>query len=340
MGFRMRRSIKIAPGVRLNVSSKSIGVSAGVRGARVSVNSSGRRTTTVGVPGTGISYSKSTRTGGREQGTPRQASSRQSTKPAAPPAPKPTKPGLTAPKWEKVLYKQINGVPTSQRLHELLTESPEASPTITLIELLYIALPAADALRVRSLLNWMHDIAYDPAEDTFVQRYISAQTLTVPIAVGITATLPLNRDALSLFLAEVEQAEGNLGRAIEVVEVSTQTTVAAVSLAELYASIARWDDIVELTNGLTNEDDSAAFLLVQRGKALRELGYQEAARESLREALRARSRASAIRNLAYIERGITYLTEGKKGMARKDFERVLADDAMYPGLNELLDAAV
>ena len=58
MGFRFRKSFKIAPGVRVNVGKKSIGISAGVKGARVSVNSSGRKTTTVGIPGTGLSYQK------------------------------------------------------------------------------------------------------------------------------------------------------------------------------------------------------------------------------------------------------------------------------------------
>ena len=42
--------------VKLNVSNKSVGISAGVKGARVSVNSKGRKTTTVGIPGTGVSY--------------------------------------------------------------------------------------------------------------------------------------------------------------------------------------------------------------------------------------------------------------------------------------------
>ena len=65
MGFRFRKSVKIAPGVRLNIGKKSVGISAGVKGARVSVNSSGRKTTTVGLPGTGLSYSKSEKIGTR-----------------------------------------------------------------------------------------------------------------------------------------------------------------------------------------------------------------------------------------------------------------------------------
>lgn len=59
MGIRFRKSIKIAPGVRANFGTKSAGLSFGTRGMRYSVNSSGRRTATVGIPGTGLSYSTS-----------------------------------------------------------------------------------------------------------------------------------------------------------------------------------------------------------------------------------------------------------------------------------------
>lgn len=57
MGYlRFRRSFKVAPGVRLNLNKRSVGISAGVRGARYSVNSSGQRTRSVGIPGSGLSY--------------------------------------------------------------------------------------------------------------------------------------------------------------------------------------------------------------------------------------------------------------------------------------------
>lgn len=54
MGFRFHRSIKIFPGIRLNISKKGLGVSAGVKGYRVSVGPAGGRRT-VSIPGTGIS---------------------------------------------------------------------------------------------------------------------------------------------------------------------------------------------------------------------------------------------------------------------------------------------
>lgn len=58
MGLRIRRSIRLLPGIRLNVSGRSTSLSFGGRGAHVSVGSRGTRTS-VGIPGTGISQSGS-----------------------------------------------------------------------------------------------------------------------------------------------------------------------------------------------------------------------------------------------------------------------------------------
>ncbi len=56
IGFR--KSIKIAPGVRLNVGKKSVGMSFGVKGLRYSVNSKRGARITTSIPGTGISFSQ------------------------------------------------------------------------------------------------------------------------------------------------------------------------------------------------------------------------------------------------------------------------------------------
>ena len=56
MGLNFRRSMKIAPGIRLNFSKNGIGASFGPRGAKYSISPTGRRTISTGIPGTGISY--------------------------------------------------------------------------------------------------------------------------------------------------------------------------------------------------------------------------------------------------------------------------------------------
>lgn len=55
MGLRFRRTVKIAPGLRLNLSKTGVSWTLGGRGASMNVGR-GRKRTTVGIPGTGLSY--------------------------------------------------------------------------------------------------------------------------------------------------------------------------------------------------------------------------------------------------------------------------------------------
>lgn len=56
MGLRFRRSISIVPGVKLNFGKTGMSVSAGVPGFRKTFHTSGKVTTSVGIPGTGLYY--------------------------------------------------------------------------------------------------------------------------------------------------------------------------------------------------------------------------------------------------------------------------------------------
>lgn len=53
--FRFRRSVKILPGIRLNIGKRGVSTSIGVRGAHLTIGKTGTRTT-VGLPGSGLSY--------------------------------------------------------------------------------------------------------------------------------------------------------------------------------------------------------------------------------------------------------------------------------------------
>src|SRR5690625_495399 len=57
MKFRFRKRIKIAPGIRLNISKSGVSTSVGRRGASVNLGKQGTRVS-VGIPGSGISSSK------------------------------------------------------------------------------------------------------------------------------------------------------------------------------------------------------------------------------------------------------------------------------------------
>jgi hypothetical protein len=55
MGFRFRRTLKILPGLRLNISRSGVSATAGVRGASVTLGKKGTYAN-VGLPGSGLSY--------------------------------------------------------------------------------------------------------------------------------------------------------------------------------------------------------------------------------------------------------------------------------------------
>jgi tetratricopeptide (TPR) repeat protein len=318
----MRKSIKVAPGVRLNVSKSGVGASVGGKGARYSAHSSGRRTTTLGsgvIPG--AYYQKSSGGGGYRSGATAQ--------PGAAPSPKP---GLFAPKGEKQLYKAIKAQDVQAIKHVGDEHAEFRLPSYSLAGLMMLGSDTGEAER---LLEEAFATGRDPATDKFVSTYLQTR-LELPIAKGVTAALPVNRDAVGLALAELKQEHDDLAGAIDVVEQLEPNTYTAISLAELYADSGRWDDVIELTEGMKNEDDASALLCVFRGQALREQGFHDAAHEAFKEALRSRSRAGPIRHLALAERAKNYLAQGKKGMARKDLERILAEDSGYEGVREQL----
>lgn len=72
MGTRFRKSIKIAPGVKINVGKKSVGLSVGGKHAGMSFNSKTGTRARVSAPGTGLSYS--TKVGGKKTTSKSQSS--------------------------------------------------------------------------------------------------------------------------------------------------------------------------------------------------------------------------------------------------------------------------
>lgn len=56
MGLRFQRRIRVLPGVHLNLSRSGVGMSIGGRGAHIGITARGQRYTSIGLPGTGISW--------------------------------------------------------------------------------------------------------------------------------------------------------------------------------------------------------------------------------------------------------------------------------------------
>ena len=63
MGFRFNRHVGILPGLRVNLSKSGVSLSAGVRGAHITVGRTPR--ITLGIPGSGISWTETMELGRR-----------------------------------------------------------------------------------------------------------------------------------------------------------------------------------------------------------------------------------------------------------------------------------
>lgn len=59
MGLRFRKSISLGKGARVNLSKSGIGYSFGTKGARITKRARGGWSGSVGIPGTGVYYTKS-----------------------------------------------------------------------------------------------------------------------------------------------------------------------------------------------------------------------------------------------------------------------------------------
>lgn len=331
MALRMRKSISLGGGVRLNASKKSLGLSAGTRGARYSVNTSGRRTRSLGIPGSGISHVSTSQGGGRRGG------------PASAPAPA-AKPGMLAPKHEKEFFKGIEellaGEP--QRALEHFEEATRRdTKDHALSDELLSGLIAAQVGEDAKAIPYLEAVVASDTElpDELLLKYAPGVGMTLSITPEVSVTVPPSSLAAALALVECYQGAGRVEEAIgllqRLVEADDDPAL-KLSLCELYASAGDWDEVVELAAGVANEDDLTLQIRLFQAQALAERGQDEVALEVYREAFRSKKRSPELLNEARYGRGRTYLRLGKKAQGRKDLAAVYADDPAFKDVAELL----
>lgn len=340
MGFRLYKSVKLGKGVRLNLSKTGVGVSAGVPGARYSVHSSGRTVRTIGAPGTGVYYRKDTYSkSGRSTG------SRRATAPVAA-APVYPKAGVLAPKAEKVF---VHGVTTYMQgryadalgafqdveardaAGQHVGEEYFAGMCLVGLERLSEAIPYFEAV-----------LASDYSiPDPLMRQYGVGGAMEVGVTAAVSVTIPMSNLAVALILAESYQRTDQRRKAIELLESlgaeAPGEQVFALSLADLYFEADQWDDVVRVTEGVTsNEDDSSLNILAFRAYALNEKGMTDAALTVTKECLRSKKRSPSLLHFARYIRGRAYENAGKASMARKEFEKVFAEDAGFADIAQRL----
>lgn len=256
MGFRARKSINLGGGVRLTASKSGLGLSAGTRGARYSVHSSGRRTASVGVPGTGVGYSKSWQAGaGRGQGRQRPVPVQTS----APP-----KPGMFAPAHEKTFHKAVQTFlkGDADGAAALFREAAaKDAKDKALSDDFFAGLISAETGDDEAAIPLLEKVVQDqrPLPDELMAKYVPGGSLAVGVTENVRVEVPFGSLAAVLTLVECYQAndrhEEAIGLLQQLVELDPDPAL-VLSLCDLYAETGAWDEIVELAAGIRNKDDA------------------------------------------------------------------------------------
>lgn len=352
MSLRFRRSMKIAPGIRLNFNKNSIGISAGVPGARASVNSKGDIYTSAGIPGTGL-YSV-------ERSSARQRSGASGTRTRKPKEPTqfeleeqlsdlpPGQPGIFAKKDEREFYFFIRRIYDhtghQESPEEIITIGNEVIAQFPTLELPIKAMQflhgVTDTTTVERAVQIGDEIWPKRAElfsHKLVAKYFTGLTPQVPITAGITSIRHYDHDCFAFTYAEMLQNGGRLEEALAVVEEANPSQMAAISIADIELAMKRYDDVLQTTDDIENIDDATAMLLIFRAIAFREKKLFDASLETLKLALAKKDRSEEVINRALWERHLSNLADGKKAAAIKDLQKILTNESTYEGVQEALD---
>ena len=365
MGYlRFRRSIRIAPGIRLNLGKRGISASVGVRGAHETFHISGRRTTSVGIPGTGVSYIarsggvSRTRAGsaGRPPGA---AATGGATRPrglasiplsSVDPTTVLPRPGLFASSAEKRYYQGVIAYvradyPTALVLFEQVCAEEPLVVSAQLFAAMCAQHQGDPELAIRHFEAVVQALVVLP--DSFAAKYLPAARFTAEMLVAITpqisARVPWNRAGAVFALAEAYQDAGRLEEAVGLIQqlhaAEPDDPVVRLSLADLLYAEGDYEGVVEVAAPARNTDDVNLAAIHLRARALIELDHRIAGFETYRLALaRTAGRSLELLKAIRYDRATAYEETGQSAKAGADLERLFALDPAYRDVKARLAA--
>ena len=340
MGVRLRRSIRIAPGIRLNVTKTGIGVTTGGKVARYSVHSSGRRTVGLGLPGTGTYYQETSSGSGR-------ARSRINPGPASQPAGPieiarhVPKPGFLASGTERAYHAGLLAYLSGDQATALTNfETVVASDRSATSAHLFAGIAATALDDAPRALAHLEAVVGSPTvlPDHLQSKYVPPATfdlaLNVPITHAISVRAPFGNLAAVLALTEAYQSAGRLEEAIglmqQVHQVLPDDALVRLSLCDLLLADGDHDGVIELSAGVANDSDANVETIHIRGAAFAAKGLTQAALDAFSAALsKTANRDSGLLNSVRYDRVLLLEHLGQSKRARIDLERIYASNPSF-----------
>ncbi len=345
MGYlRFWRRIKIAPGLKLNVSKSGGSLSFGPRGAKYTVGPRGQRGT-FGIPGTGLFYTSTSSSGSRKR-----TRTRKTGKPANPAVP--ARDHLTM-GFFKRLVTPAGEEAFADGCRELLLGNEDAA-----LRQLLSATDLTDACFIAGFLLMKHEKEraaiplLEKAEQNhrklgrYFNKYGLAVTLSLPVTDQIIVHLGPSLRGVLLALVEAYQIIGNWDKAYNCLQrlrkLEPGDVVILLSLIELlweanYGNEKTCRYIVRLTKAINNETEVHSALLLYKARALIELKMYSAARDILSKTLRRKKNRPEVLMLALrYQRALAYKALGQMKRSRSDFERIYAENPDFQDVADRL----
>jgi predicted Zn-dependent protease len=175
--------------------------------------------------------------------------------------------------------------------------------------------------------------------DQLMDKYVPGGGLSISVTDHVAVDVPFGSLAAALTLAEVYQRSGRLDEAIGLLQQLVDAEphpFLVLSLCDLYAQAEAWDELVDVAAGTTNEDDISLQVRLLQARAFVQQGMREAALTAYKDALRSSKRDPDLLRAARYERARLYIEDGKKAQARKELEKVYADDPGFRDVRDLL----
>lgn len=334
MSFRFWRRVRLAPGVTLNLSKSTASLSFGPRGAKYTISPRGNRAT-VGLPGTGLFYTVRDSGGAASGRAPRVAARDR------------LKMGffqrLVTPANERSLVEGLGALHDGQPDAALLALEQAADLPDAAWMAGMLRLRAGDFAAARRHLTRALD--HLPTLGALFDKYGIDAQVSLPVTPEIMAHVLPRERGTRLALVEIAQIEDDRAAALRhldrLLAIDPADPVVLLSFAELALETpqdrARLEQLIALTAGGANETPVDTGVLWYRGRALAALGLTAAAIEVLTLANRRRKdRPAALMHQIRHDRAVLYQQAGRRAQARREFERLFAEDPAFPGLRERL----
>lgn len=333
MSFRFWRRVRLAPGVTLNLSKSTASLSFGPRGAKYTISPRGNRAT-AGLPDTGLFYTVHDRNRSGRGG-------------AAPAPSVPQRDRLKLSFFQRLI------TPADEKRFIDGIRALNAGDQDVALAALEDARDLPDAAWMAGMIRLRRE-EFDHAKIHFehaLDRLAVLGTLFAKYDIAAQASLPITSDIFAhvwprergtrLALVEIAQIEGRHADTVvhieQLMEIDPTDPVVLLSFAELALDTpddrALMDRVVRTTVHVENDTPVDTAILLYRGKALAALGLPDAAIDVFTLAIRRRKdRPEVLLHQIRYDRAVLHQQVGRKAQARREFERLYAEN---PGFEDV-----